>query len=133
MSSEVASVHPDSSDPNQLREDLFVPLATISARMELLRRVTMVTLGLTNLERTVLLEGIAAAQEAAQQLGKHLEAMVARDDLADTPARAVADRTSECWKMGEAAIETCPGGAVTVSSGAPPEGHEKMPPTITAH
>lgn len=100
MSFEEASVRPEANDPNQLRDDLFVPLATISARMELLRRITMVTPGLTNLERTVLLEGIAAAQEAAQQLGKHLEALVASGVPSDTLARPVADTTSECSTPG---------------------------------
>lgn len=57
MSSEEASVRPEASDPNQLREDLFVPLATISARIEMLRRIAMVTPGLTNLERTFFSKG----------------------------------------------------------------------------
>lgn len=67
----------ESSTPHgSLPDDLRAPLTTISTRMELLQKITLVTPGLTELERAALLEGIETAQAAAEQLGKHLESLL---------------------------------------------------------
>lgn len=72
---------PDTPDPaaerDALHRDLLAPLTTISVRMELLLRITSVTPGLTDLERTALLEGLAATQAAAQKLREILESRLA--------------------------------------------------------
>ena len=76
MMSEEQPAFPAFAEPNERLEELLAPLATISTRMDLLQRVTVVTPGLTELERTVLLEGMTTTQAAAQRLARLLETLI---------------------------------------------------------
>ena len=106
MSPEYSLVHPTDGESNRLRDDLFTALGTILTRMELLQRVTMVTPGLTELERTVLLEGLAAAQAAAKQLENSLDALIARKILSDAANLQIPVPSQAPLTPSEDAVET---------------------------
>ena len=74
--------------------------------MELLQRITMVTPGLTDLERTVLLEGLATAQAAALQLENYLEALIARKLLSNGSELPVPDPTSMSRALSEETVSS---------------------------
>lgn len=111
MSSEESPVPSVAGESSQFHDDLFTPLTTISTRMELLQRITMVTPGLTELERTVLLEGLAAAQAAALQLESQLEALIAGKMLSNASALPVPDPASVPLTLSESPVD--PGSGLT--------------------
>jgi hypothetical protein len=97
MSYQELPANPSPTESNEFLVELLAPLGTISTRMDLLQRVTKVTPGLNDLERTVLLEGLAATQNAAQRLAKLLESMIseaARSDGSPLPF-GVSESTAE--------------------------------------
>lgn len=79
MVPEMSEADSVATEGDQLRTALFEPLTTITTRTELLQRITMVTPGLTDLERTALLEGLGATLGAARQLSERLEAFMRRE------------------------------------------------------
>lgn len=120
MSPEHSPIHPVTGESSRLHDDLFTALGTILTRMELLQRVTMVTPGLTELERTVILEGLAAAQAAAMQLEHSLEALVAGKILSDAAAVPSPDPTEVLLTLSEGAVETDSGLAEYLAPDASP-------------
>ena len=79
MSSE--SVHPDPQalECDLLRYQVLNSLTVISARTQLLQRMAHQAPGLNALERTALLNGLAAILASAHELGRSLEVVIGQD------------------------------------------------------
>ena len=86
MSPEHPHVDAAVAERDRLRYALLTPLTTITGRTQLLQRITEHTPGLTDLERTVLLDGLAATLVAVQQLGQRLEALIDGEAVSGSPA-----------------------------------------------
>jgi hypothetical protein len=79
MSSE--AVHPDpmALERDLLRCEVLNPLTVILIRTQFLQRITQQTPGLNDLERTALLNGLAAILASAHELGVGLELAIVQD------------------------------------------------------
>ena len=73
--------HPDplALERDLLRYRVLSPLTVVSVRTQLLQRIVQQTPGLNDLERTALLNGLAAILASAHELGRSLEVVIGQD------------------------------------------------------
>jgi hypothetical protein len=85
MFSEAAHPDPIAMARDLLRYHVLSPLTVISVRTELLQRIVQQTPGLNDLERSALLNGLAAILASAQELGSSLDVVIGHSAHPATP------------------------------------------------